>query len=354
MEALKKGHEVLLSAPLKIVSSAQVRDLREHGLEVLAIPELNRVTRRMAQRGMYSRYSKVFNANLDIIFISMGGVADCFWIPDLLNAVRNVSCPIAVLVQANAEGIVQNEEERSVLRNFYKKASTVFFVSSHNHLLAERQLAWKFPECSVVMNPLRTRMDAPLPWEESSDEELRLAVVARLEVADKQQDQLLEALSNEVWKDRNWKLTLYGSGDDKKYLQRLATFYGLGEKVVIGGFIDDFKEIWRHQHWHILPSRREGMPLALIESMACGRPALVTRAGGSAELVEDGISGYICPGMHPEVLRESLERLWDNRFKSEQMGKAAHEKIKKVIDHNWAKNLLDRLLLCAVHGDKLR
>jgi glycosyltransferase involved in cell wall biosynthesis len=113
--------------------------------------------------------------------------------------------------------------------------------------------------------------------------------------------------------------------------------------------VQNFQEIWQSHHLHVLPSRREGMPLALIESMACGRPALVTRAGGSPELVEDGVSGFVCPGMHPEVLRESLERAWSHREQWQAMGAAAYSKIEKTVDKQWASNMLSRVLRVAGH-----
>ena len=74
-----------------------------------------------------------------------------------------------------------------------------------------------------------------------------------------------------------------------------------------------FKLVLAGEHINILPSRREGMPLSLIESMACGRPAIVTRAGGNAELIDDKINGFVSKGMHPEVLEETLEEAWKQR-----------------------------------------
>jgi len=82
------------------------------------------------------------------------------------------------------------------------------------------------------------------------------------------------------------------------------------------------------------------MPLALIESMSCGRPALVTRAGGNAELVQDGSNGFVSPGMHPEIIGETLERAWVVRDQWQQMGQRAFADADKLVPKDWAAQML--------------
>ena len=216
----------------------------------------------------------------------------------------------------------------------------MIFLSQHNFQLAERQLAWRFPKAKILMNPLRTPMSQPLPWPVVENGQLRLAEVARFEVADKRQDQLLEALSTDAWKERDWSLTFFGSGPDENHIRELIRLYGLQEKAHIGGHLADFRDIWRDHHLHILPSFREGMPLALIESMSCGRPAVVTRAGGNAELIQDGITGFVSPGMHPEIIRETLERAWTERGRWSEMGQAAFARANQIVPRDWAAQML--------------
>ena len=102
----------------------------------------------------------------------------------------------------------------------------------------------------------------------------------------------------------------------------------------------DFREIWRKNHLHILPTAYEGIPLSLIESMFCGRPALVTRAGGNAEWIRDGIDGFVSPGMHPEIIHETLERAWRERERWNDMGRQAFARADEMIPKNWAETLL--------------
>jgi glycosyltransferase involved in cell wall biosynthesis len=338
--ALAQGHQIHLLLPEKVAKSGQVDRLREVGAVVSLRKELSPLTRRLAVRGWHSRFKTFFSEKYDVIFVSTGGIDDCAWFPDLVPQLEHCESPLIFFIQSNAEGVVREQTVRDVLRAIYQRANLMIFLSQHNLRLAERQLAWRFPKCRVLMNPLRTPVTQPLPWPVGPNGQLRLAEVARLEVADKRQDQLLEALSTEKWKERNWSLTFFGSGPDEKHIIELIRFYGLQDKVSLGGQVPDFRQIWRDYHLHVLPSSREGMPLALIESMSCGRPALVTRAGGNAELVQDEINGFVCPGMHPEIINETLERAWQARDRWQQMGLEAFANAEKLVLKDWAGQML--------------
>lgn len=339
--ALAQGHQLHLLLPEKVSKSEQADRLREVGAVVNVRKELSPLTRRLAVRGWHSRFKRFFCEKYDVIFVSTGGIDDCAWFPDLVPQLEHCQSPLIFFIQSNAEGVVREQMVRDVLRAIYQRANLMIFLSQHNLRLAERQLAWRFAKCRILMNPLRIPMAQPLPWPVAQNGQLRLAEVARLEVADKRQDQLLEALSTEKWKERNWSLTFFGSGPDEKHISELIRFYGLQDKVNLGGQVPDFRQIWQDYHLHVLPSSREGMPLALIESMSCGRPALVTRAGGNAELVQDETNGFVCPGMHPEIINETLERAWQARDRWQQMGQVAFADADRLVPKDWAAQMLE-------------
>lgn len=339
LQALRCGHQVTLLVGQRVAESDQVAELRQMGATVLRITPLGVIRRRLVAHAGLNRYKKFFSDQHDVVFLSMGGAVDAIWRPDLIAALTRTQIPIVLFVQANAEAMVGSEAEREKLRLLYGIPKKVIFLSRHNQELLERQIGESVVNAVRIMNPLRSQVEKILPWP-SHEPVFGMAEVGRLELADKQQDHLLKALSGDVWKNRNWKLTFYGNGPDEAHIRRLIKFYDLSEKVKLGGFVSDFQDIWRENHLHILPSRREGMPLSLIESMACARPALVTRAGGSAELVEHGISGWVSSGMHPEVLRETLEIAWSNRGRWKVMGGAARARILSTQEPDWAELML--------------
>ncbi|MGI9343388.1 MAG: glycosyltransferase, partial [Gammaproteobacteria bacterium] len=78
----------------------------------------------------------------------------------------------------------------------------------------------------------------------------------------------------------------------------------------------------------VLPStKREGLPKTVIEAMALGLPAVVTRTGGSPELVVDGECGYVVEPNDPRALANALQALATDRDRARRMGAAARERI---------------------------
>lgn len=62
----------------------------------------------------------------------------------------------------------------------------------------------------------------------------------------------------------------------------------------------------------VLPSRYEGMPNAILEAMAAGKPVAATAVEGVAELLGDAAAGQTCPPEDPAALRELIRRLWQD------------------------------------------
>jgi colanic acid/amylovoran biosynthesis glycosyltransferase len=84
-----------------------------------------------------------------------------------------------------------------------------------------------------------------------------------------------------------------------------------------------------------VPTRRgsrEGIPVSLMEGMACGLPAVASRISGIPELVDEGENGYLVPPGDPEALAGALGRLAANPELRGRMGRAAREKVLDAYD----------------------
>jgi glycosyltransferase involved in cell wall biosynthesis len=154
---------------------------------------------------------------------------------------------------------------------------------------------------------------------------IEMACVGRLRVGDKGQQLLLAALAEEPWRSRPYRLSFYGEGPDRKYLEELVEFYGLGEKVHFAGHTKDVGEIWRRSHLAIQPSFMEGAPQSLLEAMLCRRPCVATAVSGIPEWVEEGKTGFLAEAPTVPHLRLALERAWENRHRWREMGETARE-----------------------------
>jgi glycosyltransferase involved in cell wall biosynthesis len=264
--------------------------------------------------------------NPAVALISQGCTYDGMAGINLVSLCDAAQIPYALVCQKSSEITWPSDRNRDYLQGAFERALRVFFVSRHNLDLTEKQLGRTLPNAEVVRNPFMVNTRQPLPWPRLQDGVLRLACVARLWVLDKGQDILLAVLAAEKWKRRRIEVNFFGAGDNARALEEMAAMLGL-ECVHFRGFSNDVEQIWRDHHALVLPSRAEGLPLALIEAMICGRIGIVTATGGSAEVISEGITGFLARHPTVEGLDEALERAWQSAGQWEAMGRQASHSI---------------------------
>jgi glycosyltransferase involved in cell wall biosynthesis len=347
LEALDAGHEVFVSVLGWADKAPKLRELEWHGAKMLyrhnpASP---------AQRASLfagSSYRDLFKTNPDVLVISQGWVFDVVAFADLLECLYVTPIPFVLVCQLNENlPVLTDDCQREHARNIFSRAFRVLFVSNQNRIAAEHQLAMKIPNSDLVLNPVNLSDRSYVPWPESRT--ARFASVARLEVKSKGQDVLLEALSAEQWKQRDWHLTLYGSGLDERYLRALVDFYGLQERITFAGHQSDVRAIWAREQVLVMFSRAEGTPLALVEAMLCGRPAIVSDVGGNREWVTEAETGFVAEAPVIGLARAALERAWSARPSWKAMGLQAHKFATARISDSSIPGLFDVLLEAGRH-----
>ncbi len=107
-------------------------------------------------------------------------------------------------------------------------------------------------------------------------------------------------------------LLIVGDGADVPVLEALAAELGLGGRVRFMGRVahDRLGEIYGAADVSVLASVREGWPNVLLESMACGTPAVATRVGGVAEIITRPESGAIVDDRTPAAIARALAELF--------------------------------------------
>jgi glycosyltransferase involved in cell wall biosynthesis len=90
----------------------------------------------------------------------------------------------------------------------------------------------------------------------------------------------------------------------------------------------------------VLPSRSEGFPAVVGEAAACGTPALASRVGGVAEVVEEGVTGWLVEPGDDRALRERLERALAHPGELEAMRPAARRRAEERLAPGVAAGIL--------------
>lgn len=338
-KAMQQGHEVVLGAHAKVAASKQVAELQSEGLKVCVRNPRRPIRLYLMKERWRSEMTPLLKS--DVVVVNSGSLFDTLnlpWIGQFLLTLNAAKKPVVYFCHFCAESLPATSHDPQSVKAFLDCISRWVFVSKHNLNLAERQLASKLIDSHVVMNGPRLTLSEPLPFPEAST--LTFGCVARMEIRWKGHDVLLDCLSKENWRDRDWRLNLYGSGPDEKHIQKLIRHYNLESKVQMCGYVRNMKDVWSNCHAKVLASHGEGTPLAVLEAMMCGRPTITTDVGGNLEILNEGKTGFIADAASPRSFGQALERAWQQRQTWPEMGRQAHCVAKKLSDNDPAENLL--------------
>jgi glycosyltransferase involved in cell wall biosynthesis len=110
-------------------------------------------------------------------------------------------------------------------------------------------------------------------------------------------------------------------------LERLAEQLGLRDRIQFLGWRKEVAEALRAADVAVFPSLTEGLPLALLEAMACGRPVVATAVGGVPEVVRHELTGLLVPPRDVDALAAAVLRLLNDRDLAERMGREGRRRV---------------------------
>ncbi|ACY96794.1 MULTISPECIES: glycosyltransferase [Thermomonospora] len=155
-------------------------------------------------------------------------------------------------------------------------------------------------------------MPNPLPFSPAARADLDAPVVACLGRLshEKGVDMALEAWAEASAAHPGWRLRIHGSGPEEEALRAQARALGIAGTVEFCGPAPDAAAALAQASVFLLPSRQEGLPMSLMEAMACGLPAVAFDcAPGVRELLTDEVDGLLVPPGHVPALAAALRRL---------------------------------------------
>jgi glycosyltransferase involved in cell wall biosynthesis len=344
----RSGHEVCALVPHRPRLSEKVQRLAQQGIKVRTYPapsflagpvryyydKLSLSTRRT--------YSWLKQFSPDLVMISQGEIVGGL---DWARACRVASIPYAIILHWNSESSWFDRNEIDDAVASYTAARNVFCVSRSNLSLLRLQLGESLANAELVWNPYNVSTEVVPVWPDDNDP-WRIACVGRLDPSAKGQDILLQAMALTHWRKRPIEVSFFGEGPYEPALRRMASMLQL-KNIQFRGHVNDVMAIWSQHHLLALPSRSEGLPLVLVESMWCGRPAVVTDVAGNAELCEDGETGFVAQSATLSSFAEALERAWAARTKWKKMGEAARARAETLIPVDPIGIFCERLRACA-------
>ena len=125
------------------------------------------------------------------------------------------------------------------------------------------------------------------------------------------------------------RFVLVGTGQLEADIRRQAVSLGLDGSVIFAGFREDATRIAAAFDLFVLPSLHEGLPVALVEAMALGVPAVVSSVGGVPEVLEHGRHGLLVPPGQPRQLADAVVSLLRDAPMRERMGEEARSRARQ-------------------------
>jgi sugar transferase (PEP-CTERM/EpsH1 system associated) len=148
-----------------------------------------------------------------------------------------------------------------------------------------------------------------------------LICVARLS-PEKRHDVLLAAVRRLLDSGLALDLSVVGDGPTRPALEKQIAQLRLEGAVRLLGMRDDVAELLQEADLFTMPSATEGMPITVIEAMACALPIVATAVGGLPELVKEGENGFLVPVGDADALAQALGRLIKDRDLLRRIGAA--------------------------------
>ena len=145
-------------------------------------------------------------------------------------------------------------------------------------------------------------------------------------------------------------LWLVGDGPERAGIRREIARLNLAAHVRMPGTRDDVRDILEAMDLFALPSHWEGMPNALMEAMAAGRPVVASNVDAIPELVVDGVTGWLVPPGDPNALARTIENVLADRGRAAEVGQAGMAHVLRNFSVDAMANAYERLYRMGLQG----
>lgn len=143
-------------------------------------------------------------------------------------------------------------------------------------------------------------------------------------------DVLIDAAAQVVRRRDQVGFILFGEGACRRQLVAQARVQGLASRFVLAGFTPDLDCLLPYLDLCVIPSRTEGLSNVALEASVARVPIVATDVGGNAEVVLDGVTGYVVPPDDATALAERIVQLVDAPARRTAMGRAASEYVQQT------------------------
>lgn len=123
------------------------------------------------------------------------------------------------------------------------------------------------------------------------------------------------------------RLEFAGTGPEEQSLRSLAASLGVAERVGFLGYVEDMPSLYASTALVVQSSLTEGMPNVILEAAYLKVPIVATDVGGTREVIEHGVSGWLLKAGSTSALVDALRRYYASRAEFETMAQRASDRV---------------------------
>jgi glycosyltransferase involved in cell wall biosynthesis len=323
------GYRLVAFAPV----DAHAEDLRRKGVEVRGVPIARSGMNPITDAGLLIRYIRMLRA--------LRPAAYCgFTIkPNVYGAIaaRIAGVPAIANVTGLAtpylsEGLVWAVAER-LYRIAFRRAHTVFYHNDEDlRLMIERKVVRPGQGRVIPGSGVNVEYFKPNPDPSAADTSLRFLFFGRL-ILHKGIREFIDAAKMLRAILPNARFQLLGNPDAGNPTSVSDTEL---QSWIVDGIVEhlgehrDVRPYIQQADVVVLPTYREGMSRALLEGAAMGKPLIGSDVAGSRELIDEGLTGFLCRARDAHSLADAMERMGDlPTERLAEMGRAARAKVER-------------------------
>jgi glycosyltransferase involved in cell wall biosynthesis len=209
-----------------------------------------------------------------------------------------------------------------------RRAAAVIAVSAEIHAeLIERGVP--ADRVSLIFNGVSGAPDREnrVP-QEGTDRGPQLLAVGRL-AEEKNFELLIRVLPSLRAQFPNIRLRIAGDGPLRSELELLAAREGVEDAIEFLGFVSDVKSLHADTACYVMPSKTEGMPMALLEAMSAGSPIVASDVGGIPSMVGHEREALLVPAGDAKELTRAIGRLLTSKADAQRLGAAARRRYER-------------------------
>ena len=160
-----------------------------------------------------------------------------------------------------------------------------------------------------------------------------LLAVGRLDAGERLKglDKVILALPEVIKVVPELTFVIAGEGDDRQRLEDLAKGLGVSDSVCFTGALSDEELVGLYKRCDVfvMPSKQEGFGIVFLEAMACSKPVIGGRHGGTPEIILDSVTGYLVDHNDIETLIDRISRLLGDAALRRRMGEAGRRRVEE-------------------------